>query len=240
METKARDLVGRLSAEVVVVILSVLVALQLEGRIQDRATFRLETAQLLAIEADLVENLARLDTVMVSQRRAIESGRQVLGIHTGAVPPPAADSLALLLGWSESWWRLEPLTGAYDAMVSSGDVTRLGNQELLRALASFFGDVKAGFEDEVASMDLLAELRRATMGHGLGVVNEVILDEVGTQFPASQAAVGAVVADPVYANLTANRIFLEINRLEYYERLQASIVTMLSLLDAELAFRGAA
>jgi hypothetical protein len=118
-------------------------------------------------------------------------------------------------------------------------VTRVRHQELLRALASFFGDVQAGFEDDVASMDLVAELRRSTMHHGLGVVNEVILDDLGVEAPVSAASVAAIVADPTYANLTANRTFLENNRLEYYERLSAAITRMLSLLDDELVARGA-
>lgn len=125
MSKSVREVTVRLGVESLVVIFSILAAFQLEEWRDQRVAFQIETAQLAAIRDDLVENRARLDTVMVRQSEVVESSLLVMSIHTGALPSPPSDSLATLLANASSWWRLEPVTAAYDAMVSSGDVTRI-------------------------------------------------------------------------------------------------------------------
>jgi len=241
MKSRGSDVAIHLGMEALVVVVSILAAFQLEEWRDNRAALRIETAQLSAIRADVLENQVRLDTVSSIQRRVVESGQLLLQAHTGLRSDLAHDSIAELLSWATSWWRLEPVTGAYDAMVNSGDVTRLRSQELLRELASFAGDLNADFEDQVESMDLLAEMRRIQMQYGLDIYSRGFWKDLGLSGAPSPtpSAVAAIIRDPRYAHLVAIRTLLETNRLEYYERLEGSMARMLRLLDQELALRGA-
>ena len=67
-------------------------------------------------------------------------------------------------------WRLEPVTAAYDAMVSSGDVTRLQSRSLLRELAAFSSDLRVEFEDQAESMALMVEMHRLQMEYAFLVL----------------------------------------------------------------------
>ena len=88
-------------------------------------------------------------------------------------------------------------------------------------------------------MALLTDMRRVVMRHGLGHFGRYIRPRLGLEGAPSPAAVSAVLADPSYAHLVATRTVMEINRLEYYERLGDAMGRMLVLLEAELTARGA-
>jgi hypothetical protein len=239
MQSK-KEVAVRLAVEASVVILSILAAFQLEEWRDDRAAVRLETAQLALIRADLLENQVRLENVIAMQNRVVTSGKNLLSIYSGESAAPSPDSVASLLDWAESWSRLEPVTGAYDAMVSSGDVTRLRNQELLRELAAFAGDLDAEFEDQDESMSLLAEMRRVVMDYGLDVLSRQRQGRIGLSGSASAQAVAAVLNNQRYAHLVALRTWMETIRLAYLEGLSDSMMRIRTLLEAELAMRGAA
>lgn len=234
------SIVVRLGTESLVVLLSILAAFQLEEWRDDRAAFRVETAQLAAIRDDLLENQVRLDTVMTLQREVVESTRILTLLHLDATPRPSPDSIAGLIGRAGAWWRLEPVTAAYDAMVSSGDVTRLQSRSLLRELAAFSSDLRVEFEDQAESMALMAEMHRLQMEYGLGLLPSTAWQYlVGMDGSPSESAIASLVKDPRHAFLVLRRGRMEANRLELYQRLDGAIARLLRLLDNELAERGA-
>ena len=232
-------LVGRLLAELAVVIIGVLIALEFEDRRQSSASVRVETAQLVALRADLVENRVRLDSVRVRQDRSVSAGRLLVALHAGQAERPSDLILAIQLNRAMSWWRFEPVTGAYDAMVSSGDITRLQNQDLIGALASFSGDVQLEFEDHDQSMALWVELRRIQAQHGLDALDPGLLRDLDISLRPSGAALSSMVADPLVGAFVAIRTRLEMNRVELYQRLAVGITDLLNTVEAELAERGA-
>jgi hypothetical protein len=231
--------VGRLAAEALVVVVSILLAFQLEEWRDQRRAAELEKAQLSAIRDDLLENQVRLDTILARQRNVVQSSQILAAVHDGALPSPSSDSLAILLFRASQWWRFEPVTAAYDAMVSSGDVTRLRSRPLIQELASFSGDLDPEFEDQVESMDLLGEMRRIQMQYGLAAFPRGFRENRGLEGDASREAMAELIRDPRLAYLVALRGALESGRLQLYERLEEGMNRMLELLDRELTQRGA-
>jgi hypothetical protein len=236
----------RLIAEGLVMVLGILLAFQLENWREGRARYQLETAQLVAIRDDVLENQQRLEDVLALQRETVESGRILLAAHAGRLPAPLGDSLVVLFDNAESWWRLEPVTGAYDAMVGSGDVVRLRNQSLLRALASLAADLTSEFEDQQESMDLLAEMRRRAMSFGVGLTDPDLLIRIDPSAPmeaiaesVDSGAATSLLGDRSYAHLLARRITMEMNRLEWQDQLADRLSRTLALLEEELVDRGA-
>jgi hypothetical protein len=238
MSRRLPRLVLRLAAESLVVIFSVWAAFLLEEWRDSRAAFRLETAQLAAIRDDVLQNQARLNDVIQGQRRVVEASDILVSIHGAGLPMPPRDSVADLVRLASSWFRLEPVTAAYDAMVSSGDVTRLRSRALLGQLASFAGDLTADFEDQAQSMDLLAEMTRIQMEHGLSVFSQGFLRRrYDIDAPPTDDAVEVLARDPRHAYLVAWRGLLERNRLEMFDQLSEAMVSLLAILDDELAQR---
>ena len=58
-----------------------------------------------------------------------------------------------------SWYRAELLTGAYDALVNSGDSELIKNDELTKQLTEYFSIITSGFEDQETSMNLLNNMQ---------------------------------------------------------------------------------
>jgi hypothetical protein len=71
----------------------------------------------------MLENRERLAAVVADQEGTVWSGRVLVSLHAGQPVEQNGVGLGGLVGAALSWWRFEPVTGAYDAMVSSGDIT---------------------------------------------------------------------------------------------------------------------
>ena len=231
---------GWLAAELTIVVLGVLIALQVEAWRGGKEAERLETAQLIALHADLRENRVRVDTIRVLQEKVVEAGKTMLSLHGQSAGQVAPDSVANLIAWALRWEGYEPLSSAYDVMVNSGDITRVNDEMLLRELAKFFGEVRAGFEDHEESMALLLDLRRRLADHGLALLSTNLRDALELPGSPTQAAAANVIQDPHFMNLLAYRTRLEMNRVARYQRFRNTIEGAIGLIGAELDARGVA
>lgn len=237
-----RDGIGRLTgwivAELIVVVLGVLIALQVEGWRERREARQLETAQLIALHADLRENRVRLDTIRVLQRNVVGAGKAMLSLHAQEERAIEPDSVAHMLGWVLRWEGYEPLSGAYEVMVNSGDIRRVTNVQLLRELAKFSGDVSAGFEDHNESVAHMLEMKNLLAGHGLTGLSSSLRGVLGVPGSPPQSTMDQVLQDRYFMYLLAHRTRLEMNRVARYDHLMATIERALQLIGTELEQRG--
>ena len=66
------------------------------------------------------------------------------------------DSIKVYLEYGAyAWYRAELITGAYDALINTGNSDLIKNRNLLRELADYYSIVNAGFEDHDNIMNLL-------------------------------------------------------------------------------------
>ena len=142
------------------IIVGVLIAFQVENWREERASLEREQAQLEALTADFEENAERLDDAMSFQGRTLRAHGRIFEIATGGDPMPPPDSAQDLFRLSRQFARFEPVTGAYDAMVSSGDLRLLRSGELRAELAAFVGAVGTGYEDAALGDLLRSQLMR--------------------------------------------------------------------------------
>ena len=86
----------------------------------------------MALVADFQANQARLDTLMQSQDRVVAAhGRATQPSSTAHTSRPPAELASLFSPAGDTeFFRYEPITGAYDALVSSGDLGRVRDSEL--------------------------------------------------------------------------------------------------------------
>lgn len=222
--TSVRSSVSRVIVEIAVVLIGILAAFRVEDIRDARRARAAEAAQISALLADFRENRARLDEVMIQQAQVIEASLTLLHVFEGTTtesPEGIGDVL--------SFYRFEPVQGSYRAMLSSGDVTRLTNQELAAALATFDADLDAGFEDENESRQMLFEMLRAVSHLGTAVFTIKGRSQLG--LPPSVVPV-AELNNPAFVQALAGHTILESNRLEYYERLSEQLDHILRILEA--------
>jgi len=148
-----RHTIGRVLGESLVIIMSVLLALSADAWWQTRQddSRRRDYLEGLVIDFDLMSE--RADSSLAVAGRAYVAGQTLLErLAAGGAPP--ADSAVTWLAALAQYEVFSPSTGSYESMVASGDLELLGDTELSRQIASFFGS----FDDMRVSEESLVFL----------------------------------------------------------------------------------
>ena len=141
--------------EIILVVIGILIALQ----INNWNTTRLERAEelqvLKSLKTDFDETNANLDETLEKQKRVVSYCRKLIDVMQENKNNMQLDSLGeYIYRGAFSYWRIEPVNGTYDAMIGSGKIRIINNQKLVQLLAKFSAEVKFGFEDETMAVNL--------------------------------------------------------------------------------------
>ena len=226
-------LVTRLVAEFAIIVFGVLVALQLEGwrdALRDREK---EGEQLEALRADFEANARGLDETIALQRRSVEAHEELLHRFGPDIDPISPDSLATIYGYGTTWYAFEPVTGAYDALLNSGDIGLIRDRSLRRDLAQFYGIVEAGFEDHDDEMNLLALLLNESRGQARRLIAPN--GRVKSYRPflpdgAEEAAAAELLSNEEFAGLLVWKTYRATGRMAWLEDLRSRTDAVLSKL----------
>ena len=225
------DLAGRAVGELLLIVVGILIAFQLEEWRAARQLAAEEAQVLQSIDADLERTLARIDTVRGFQGRTIEAKRALLRIAVGEEPLPAHDSLAVLVTWAGTWWRLEPVMETYDALVGAGELHLVRDRELRGELAALASDLAFGFEDEVESQALLLEMsgRESRLGPAAIALR---LEYIDAPPPDDLSDLPTLLDDPQYLYFLGRHASLEARRLAYYDGVEEAALRIREMLAA--------
>lgn len=231
----------RVLAELVVIVFGVLIAFQVESWRENVQAREREQAQLLALKADFEENLLRLQDAERFQRRALQSFSRVLAIGSGDAPMLPADSAYRAFRHIRQFSRLEAVTGAYDALLSSGDLRLLQSQELRAELAAFAGAAGDGYEDEGLAELLRAEFTLlgtrtvpiARMARDLGTVESFGDSEIDYESQNPHIDFEPLFSDHAYLGLAFELGQIETRILRYLEDLRSRTERILEIIHAE-------
>jgi hypothetical protein len=148
---------GRVSAEGVLIVLSILLAFGIEAGWSERAERRAEAEALQALKDDFVENRARLASVISEHAEVRDASVRVLAM-TGPeanqiVSDVAMDTLVMAL---IAYPKVFPVTATYDALIASGRIELLESATLRRELARWstaIADLREEERDAFRQMD---------------------------------------------------------------------------------------
>ena len=152
--------------EVVIVVLGVVIGFQITSWGQARDLRDRATIQQNALREDFLSNRKQLTSVLKDQELAVTRQREMLRVIHGASARPSGDSLAGLVFSTITFARFEPVLGAYDAMLSAGDLRLVRDPELRSNLAQFAEMAETGFEDEEQITELRVQLFSYLGDHG--------------------------------------------------------------------------
>jgi hypothetical protein len=133
----------RVFVEGVVIVGSILLAFGVEAWWDGTGDATLRDAHLRGLAADFEMSEARLDTVMRYANVASEASSRWLQMGRSGGPSSdrvaVADTLLTLMLFGASY---EPPTGNLEALISSGDLARLNNPQLVAELGAWSGIVR--------------------------------------------------------------------------------------------------
>jgi hypothetical protein len=228
-----RPVAARLLGEFFVIVVGVFVAFQVEDWTDARENVQRETILLEALLADFDSNRENFRATVRSEQVVLDRARELLAIMDRG-DAPTADSVVFLASRSFAWHTVEPVTGAYDAMISSGELGLIRDSHLRREMAEFFGLLAAGFEDHADLMGLL-QLIYGEIG---AYIPELKTDDdrAGLGLPPTdhREAAEALLRNERFAGLLYMKTTLEMNRLSRQRDLLDRVERISGMIGASL------
>jgi hypothetical protein len=227
----------RVLVEGAAIIASILLAFGIDAAWDARQDRERELRQLIALHRDFQENFRQLDSLIHRQNVPVQAHTEALRVMHGLVPTPSADSASTLLSRSLGYYRLIPVTGAYESLISSGDIGLIRSSELRSALASWAGRVRDGYEDEDLSARVRVELLRAMSQHVSvpTLFEPEQLEFLGVETLAAPSSLESLLRDPRVSSLLLLLAFAERNYLQdYLERTRSGAEEIIGLIETEL------
>lgn len=228
MENKTFQYLKYAMGEIILVVIGILIALQINNWNENRKDRLKEKELELALRSDFRETKTRLQETINRQQKHIEASRRLItGYETNQLIPIKDSLPALIVSGFWAWERAEPVTKTYQSMISTGNIDLLTNTDLKQKLAEFHAELDSGFEDQEESMDLLDALNHKFASYGFklklnGIRNVLGLSPVHDSLSKNWMTEEEVIklqSDPSVFNLGADRMLLELNRLKSQQKM---------------------
>jgi hypothetical protein len=228
--------------EIVLVVIGILIALQINNWNENRKAANEEVKILNALRADFKVSKERIVETIKIQSKVLNYSQILIRIHERQNKSEYQyfdthlDSLSNLIGYGTSWYRAEPVTGAYNSLISAGKIDLIKNKDLRQLLAQFIADFESGFEDQETSMQFLAKLNNETEHFILKIVDNKSRKHYNfnsRKNDSLQIAESFFKNDSYFGNL-----FLKTNderhRLERQKQMLEQVNSILNIIEQEL------
>ena len=173
----------------------ILVAFGLDAWWDHRNELREEKKHLRALEGDFKRNVADLKMLIRDEQQISASSLEALKIARGDRP---ADKVHIVLSEVFNSRRFDPVMGAYEALVNSGGLAVLSDDELRAVLAAFAAQVNTRYSERFSDELYFSFIR----------------DFIG-RLQLSSSVLGATVSPASYSELLADSKFQEYLALRY-------------------------
>ena len=224
--------------EIILVVIGILIALQINNWNENRKQQRQEQKLLVSLKTDLLESKNRLLKTMYMQKNVIRKSSELIKMYEGKIPRASNDSIKdFIIYGAQGWYRAEFLTGAYDAYISTGNAELLSNNQLRKMLAEYFSIVKLGFEDQDNSMSLLSNMQNISAPVNAHLELPSARKQVGLdtiKSPKENMAIDFIFKQDAYFGYLMNRIAVEHLRYTIQEEVLNKISQIVVLLNEEI------
>ena len=224
--------------EIVLVVIGILIALQINNWNENRNLLKREQILLISLKTDFNTSKTRLIETMFMQKNMVRKSNALIEIYEGKIPRPINDSIANFIYYGAfSWYRAELLTGAYDSFISNGNSKLIQNEKLNTMLAEYFSILNSGFEDQENSMDLLSNMEVILAPVNLHLTYKPLRKRIGLDTlssPKEDEAVDFLFKQDAFFGNLFNRALVEDLRYRIQEDLLFKINEILILLNNEI------
>ena len=226
--------------EIVLVVIGILIALQINNWNSNRLENLEEENVLRSLKLDFLESKKNVDNTILLQTNVVNHCNRLYQIMVEQDKTISPDSLGIYLYiGAYSYWRVEPTNGTYDALIGSGKTAIIKNQKLNRLLAEYSAELKFGFEDEVSDMDLATLLVDKSSTYGAILGKNLLARynlKTNTSFSENEtnSAVNQLLSNKSFLGILVMKYACAQNRLDYQKNISKYIEKILFVIDEEL------
>lgn len=225
--------------EIVLVVIGILIALQINTWNEKRKASDEEIKILKALQADFKVSKKRIEETIIMQKKVLTNSQILIGIYERKNPKEQLyfdthlDSLDYLVAYGLSWYRAEPVTGAYNSLISAGKVDLIQDEKLRHLLAQFIADFESGFEDQESTMLLLDKLQDEIAHFALKITSNYFRKRYNYE---SRKINSLTVSKSLFSNdeFFGNLYFkdvLELNRIRRQEQMLSDTNAILKIIE---------
>ena len=228
--------------EIVLVVIGILIAIQINIWNENRKASNEEIKILSALKSDFKVSKDRIEETIKIQSKVMNFSQNLINIYERQNKnefqyfDTHLDSLDNLISYGTSWYRAEPVTGAYNSLISAGKIDIIKNEDLRHLLAQFNADFESGFEDQETSMHLLNNLNNAIDHFTLKIATNEFRKRYNykpRKIDSLKVSESLFSNDSFFGNLYLKSV-LENNRLNRQKQMLEQTNTILKIINQEL------
>lgn len=223
--------------EIFLVVIGILIAISLDNLNSERKAAQQEYQLLLSLKSDLLESKERLLSAMDSQKEILRCNIALIHLYEGGISLSDTDSIKFYLVDAFAWFRAELVTGTYDALINAGNSELIKNDKLRKILAEFNSILKAGFEDQESSMNLINNMEIIAAPVLLTLTEPSTREFIGLDTisnPNVDDAIKFLFAQDAFFGHLYFKTLIEKLRYGYQQDLFSRITEILFLINKEL------
>ena len=186
------------SGEILLVVIGILLALQIDNWNEERVERNTEQLLLGNLKQEITANLERLDEAMLYHAKSREGAKQILEFYNGIKlieNYQAVDSLLALIQWA---WTYDPSMGALNSIKLSGHLNSVRNAELRVLITDYEDRINDAKEEGKLIQDLIVD-------KFIPDVNQYISLNQRVKYLGDEYVVGTSTFDPDYYGLFADK-----------------------------------
>jgi hypothetical protein len=218
--------------------IGILLALQVSNWNQKHNQLKQEHKILLSLKADFVASKERLLFTMKAQKRTVLYSTILLKMYEGKIPRAPNDSIKTFVAFGAyGWYRAELLTGAYEALINTGNSELIRNDQLTKILAEYFSILKSGFEDQQNSMNRLNSIQTIIAPYALQLGSSRLRSRIGLdaiKSPKEDEAINFLFKQDAFFGHLYNKTTVEELRYTIQEEMLDKINNILDILNQEI------
>ena len=224
--------------EIVLVVIGILIALQINNWNETNKKRSEETILLEALRQDFIENEKRLTTTMTYQKGMIDYSNGLISSITGnTIKTIDSDSILKLKAFgANSWFRAELVNSTFETIISSGKGDIIQNLNLKKKLVDFSTDLKSGFEDDYESKECIVFMNNISFEHEVNFLDRDDQESFGITIPKDsiRKSFNSLFSNRSYLGALINKTGIESSRLDYQKKLYDQVDEILKEINSEI------
>jgi hypothetical protein len=186
------------SGEIVLVVIGILFALQIDNWSENRRIRNAEQLLLGSLKLEITANQARLDEAMLYHTKSREGAKQILEYFGGVSPIEnyqEVDSLLALIQWA---WTYDPSMGALNSIKMSGHLNSVQNAELRTLITNYEDRINDAKEEGKLIQELIVDKFIPTVNQHISLNQRI-------RYLGDEYAIGSSPFSPDYEGLFKDR-----------------------------------
>jgi hypothetical protein len=219
--------------EIILVVIGILIAIQLNDWRNDSINAKQKQQVLLTLKTDFEVSLTRLDTVYYHQERSLWKFRKSRDLIDSINYITDNTVLKENLRHGGYGYSYNPINGALRSAISSGDIHLIENERLIELLFSWEDLVVDSYEE----IEILRKYTNETywpLLHKYTQVTEIFKNIIRRNGSTHSSDFVGLFKDPLFENYTQEMIFKSYNYLEELKGIRINNLEIIELIEQEL------